>query len=385
MANESRSPHGPTRVVLESVPRVSFDLPRFAVVDGVKRSPEGVPFPSCLRAYLEFTGEDYGSKTIIAHGSAWRLDNTYVYLMGTSGAAFRLNWKPGWHLDNPAIFLMSDDPATPFRRGLEAVGSAYEIVHKEEGRDNEAYFRSRIIESIRDKGRPVLAHGVTGPPEDCIIAGYDENGGVLIGWSFFQDFPEFNAGVEFEPCGYFRKRNWFKDTWSLIVIGDKQERPPLGDIYSEALKWAVKVVRTPVTYGDRHNGLAAYAAWSEALLRDDDFPADQMPVLRERYQVHDDAVGTVAEGRWYAAQFLRQMAHDEPAMKEELVVAAACYEAEHDLMWQIWGLVGGLGRSDEQINKLAEPEVRRQVAAVILESRDKDADAADNIEQALAK
>ena len=44
--------------------------------------------------------------------------------------------------------------------------------------------RGHIIESIRDRGRPVIAHGVIGPPEECIIAGYDEGGDVSVGWNF---------------------------------------------------------------------------------------------------------------------------------------------------------------------------------------------------------
>ena len=278
---------------------------------------------------------------------------------------------------------MSDDPAAPFNRAFEAVGYAHEHMMKEEGRDNEATFRRRIIESIRDKGRPVLGFGVVGPPECCIVTGYDEYGDVLIGWSYFQGFPEFSAGVEFEPLGYFRKRDWFKDTEALTIVGEKQEKPPLDEIYRQALKWALQVVRTPVTFGDRHNGLAAYTAWADHLLRDDEFPTDDMAVLRERHMAHHDAAGTVAEGRWYGAHFLKQVAEHEPAMAEELLAAAGCYEAEHDLMWQIWNLMGGIGFSDERVEKLAEPAVRRRIAPIILQARDKDEKAADHIERAL--
>lgn len=379
MTNRAESTTEPARVVLEGVRRVGFGI----LEEG--RDVEGCPFPSCLSACLDYMGEDYGYSTVEVDGETWRENNTYIYLMGTSGAAFRLSWKPGWHLDNVDIMYMSDDPAAPFDRAFETVGYRYEFIFKEDGRDNETYLRQRIIESIHDKGRPVLGFGVVGPPECCIITGYDEHGDVLTGWSFFQDFPEFNAGVEFEPSGYFRKPDWFKDTESLIIIGEKRERPLLSEIYRKALEWALKVVRAPVTFGDRHNGLAAYAAWADHLLRGDDFPADDMDVLRERHMVHNEAAGTVAEGRWYAAQFLRQAAEHEPVMAEDLLVAAACYRAEHDLMWQIWDLVGGIGFSDEHVKKLAEPSVRRQIAPLILQAQDKDAEAAEHVERALAK
>ena len=397
MANQPSSGSERARVVLEGVPRVGFGVqPALELTrlergepgerdgdDGARRCPEDVPFPACLRACLEFVGESYGHKPIAEHGSTWRLDGLYTHIMGTSGSAFRLNWKPGWHGDNAGIFTMSDDPAAPFRRAFEAVGYGYEIIHEEKGRDNAAYFRRRIIENLGDNVRPVLAHGVIGPPEACIIAGYDECGDVLIGWSFFQDFPESNAGVEFEPSGYFRKRDWFKDTWSLIVIGEQRAAPPLGQIYRESLEWALTVARTPATYQDRYNGLAAYGAWADALSRDGEFPAGELAVLRQRHMVHDDAVSTVAEGRWYGAQFLKQVAEHEPAMAAELLAAAACYEAEHDLMWQVWNLVGGLGRSDAHARRLAEPTVRRQMAPLILQARAQDEEAGDHIERAL--
>ena len=47
-------------------------------------------------------------------------------------------------------------------------------------------FQQRIIESI-DGGHPVIGFGVVGPPEACIITGYDDGGEVLIGWSLFQE------------------------------------------------------------------------------------------------------------------------------------------------------------------------------------------------------
>jgi hypothetical protein len=68
-----------------------------------------------------------------------------------------------------------------------------------------------------------------------------------------------------------------------------------------------------------------------------------------------------------------------------LLAAAAGYEAEHDLMWQLWNLVGGVGFSEDHVRKLAEPAVRRQMVPIIFEARDLDAAAADDVERALAR
>ena len=86
---------------------------------------------------------------MVVDGSTWRENNAYIYLMGTSGSAFRLSWRPGWHLDNVGIIYMSDDPAAPFNRAFEAVGYAHEHRMMEVVRVNAARFLRRIFERIR--------------------------------------------------------------------------------------------------------------------------------------------------------------------------------------------------------------------------------------------
>jgi hypothetical protein len=257
----------------------------------------------------------------------------------------------------------------------------------EDGRDNEAFSRQQIIESIQ-KGRPVLAFGPVGPPESALITGYDEAGDVVIGWSFFQDVPDFNSGLEFEPSGQFRARHWFDypPGFSFIIIGEKKERPPLPETYRRALEWMLQVARTPVTFGDRHNGLAAYTAWVEHLLRDEDFPSDEA-VLRQRHEVHDAAVGMVTEARWYGSQFLLQASDPDILpyrIAEDLMHAAACYAAEHRLMWELWDMAGGNGNPDA-FRKFSDPAVRRKMIPVIEQARENDERGAGHIERALGR
>lgn len=386
----------PDRVVLDGVPRVHF-------YEGGKRCPEDIILPSVMRAVLEYLGEaDYGCKHCLAQSPDCKVLCTYSFLVGVSGAASFLSWKEGWHADNPAIFYMSADAAAPERRIFEAIGYEHEWVMKEPGRDGEALYRERIAESI-GRGVPVLGYGVIGPPEPSIIAGYDEGGDALLGWSFFQGMPEFNAGVEFEPAGngqgasYFRKRDWFKDTECLLVIGEKVGKPPLEETYREALGWMLDVTRTsmvrpeadaPEWYRERHNGLAAYGAWAEHLLRDEEWPADDEAVLRAHHRIHDDATGNLAEVRWYGSVFLTQAVEGFGAgpgkrgTSAEVLHAAACYAKEHDLMWEVWELTGGIG-NPEAYRHMADPEVRQALADVVRQAREQDARAAEYIERAL--
>ena len=394
--DEHKLPKNFASKVIEGVPRISYHVQRDEATDE-QLCPEGVPFPSCLSACLKTMGVDFGYRKIHMHNMDWRLNNAYVTIMGASGGAVRLIWNPGkWDGSNVDLILMAADPLESYRRAFEAVGYECDIIGNAEVRheadptrkfferhENHDAFRDRIINSIREKGRPVIAMGVVGPPECCVISGYDEEGEVLIGWSYFQEFPELAGGIEFESSGYFRKRDWFRNTPGIILIGEKRARPPKSEWYRKALERAIEIARTPEVHG-RKSGLAAYDAWAADLRRDEDFPADDLAILNARMIAHDDAMHTVAEGRWYGAQFLKQIAEDEPLLAENLSVAAARYEEVHQMIWQGWGLVGGLGRTDEQVKKLAEPDVRRQLAPLILKAKETDAQAVEFIEKALS-
>jgi RNA polymerase sigma factor (sigma-70 family) len=388
MVKETLQHHAPgqefnerVRRILAQVPVVSFQLHRLPKKDGLRRCPESMAFPSCLRACLEYLGDDLGYEKISAHNTDWRLDTTYVYLMGTTGTAFKLTWKPGWHLDNPSIYYIWEDPFAPIKQGLESVGYDYEIIQEEAEHHNETYFRRRVIENIREHGRPVIANGVVGPPVDCLITGFDEGGDVLIGWSYFQKAKEFSIDVEFEKSGYFRKRNWFKDAHHIIILGTKKQQPQLENVYRHALEKALIITRTPKIQ-ERHNGLAAYQAWADAILQDNQFIDKKVKELVHQYHVHQDAVGSIAEGRWYAYQFLKKIIKDIP-VPDSLTGAAKCYDDQHSLMWQVWGLVGGPGASAKKAKLFADTEIRKKTARLILEARDKNRQAADFIEQTL--
>jgi hypothetical protein len=374
-----------------------LNVPKVHFYEGGKRCPEDIVLPSCLRAILEFLGEkDFGCKHCLAQNPDCKIFCSYAFLVGVSGAGAYLSWKDGWHEDNSAVAFMSRDPITAERRAFEAIGYAYEVIEKEAGRDNEALFRQRILDSLQ-QGLPVLAYGVIGPPEPCIVSGYDEHDEALIGWNFFQNEPSLGGGLEFEPSGEFRKRGWFQDTLRLIVIQRRAERPALKDSYIRAFDWMLEVTRVPLVwpgadapegYRQRHNGLAAYSAWAAHLLRDEDFPAGDEEVLRQHFRVHDFTIGSLAEARWYGSQFLIEAANPDfnppLSLAEDLYHAAALYAAEHDLMWKLWDLGGGIGNPDGYL-KFMDPAVRRQMIPIILEARDKDAQAAEYIAMALEK
>jgi hypothetical protein len=377
----------PVRLVLEGVPKIGF-------YEGGPRCPEDICLPSVLRALTEYLGDtDYGCKHCQALKPGCPVSCSYSFFTGVSGAAFYFSWKEGWHGDNQASFYLDSDPAAMEKNAFKALGYSFEWLTREQGSDHQARFLERIAESLL-RGMPVISYGVIGPPEAGLITGYDEDGEVLLGWSFFQGI---EPGIEVEPSGYYRKRDWAKNLVSLLIIGEKSPRPPLKETFHAALQFGLKVTRTPMVrpepdapewYQHRHNGLAAYTAWAEHLLRDEDFLTDDESVLQQRCQVHTDVVGLVAEARWYGSQFLVEMtnhvdSHVHRDAIEDILHAAALYAGEHMLMWQLWDMAGGIG-NPQAWRKIVDPVVRRQMVPVILAARQKDAQAAEHLERALA-
>lgn len=365
--------------------KVIRDVPRVGFFQGGQNCPESFTFSSCLAAVMRHLGQDHGLKEIQAHGQTWLLNHTYVYIMGMSGEAFRFFWKPGWHLDNSGLLDFNPESLRFIDQAFAGLGYQYRLLHRGDASVDRDRLQQAIVEHMTELNQPVLGFGVVGPPECAIITGFDQDGDVLYGWSFFQDRPEHTVGVDFEPCGYFRKRKWYEDTHAVILLGDKTDKPPTRDLATKALTWAVDLIRMPTIQfnGIRPSGSAAFDTWAEALAQDKDFPADNLEALRHNHLVHSSSVGMIAEGRWYGSHFLKQMSSDEPALADTLQPAVECFEQIHQLMWQIWGLVGGPGFSDEQVLKFAEPTIRQQMLPLIQQARDLDRQASDAMEKAL--
>jgi len=59
---------------------------------------------------------------------------------------------------------------------------------------------------------------------------------------------------------------------------------------------------------DRKGGLAAYEAWTEDLLVDENFSTDDPERLKKCVTAHEDVMNTITENRaFYGAYFLKQM------------------------------------------------------------------------------
>ena len=364
----------PSRCVLSDVPQARFYR------SGDVRCPEDFPFEGCVRAILEYLGAGFGCDKVATSVREGRdFGCTYSYVLAATGSGFHFGWsEDAWQR---AQF----EPVTPFADELEPVRRAFWAV----GRDVEFVpagspeaIRARIVESIHERGRPALARGIVGPPEWCIVTGYDGDGDTLVGWSYFQDELAFNAGVESEPSGYFRKTGWEDSAHGLALIGDETTVPTPRSMLRQTLEWGIDLLLTSHANGNPA-GAAAFGAWVNAIKRDDDWPAGDPARLLARYDFHHGWVGGLAESRWYCGEFLQRMAKWVPETADDLLAARRCFVAEHDLMWDVWRVAGGIGVSPEHAARFAPAEARAQAAELVLRSRDLDVEAAGHLEWAL--
>jgi hypothetical protein len=328
------------RKILEGVPRIGYNV-------------HMCPFPGTLYAYLKYTGDPVA----------------YDYLMGITGAAFRRLWNRD-DGGNVGILRYEDEP---FRQAFAALGYGWSKVPA---------VKETMVAAIKEclgRNRPAISFGILGPPEPGLVTGYDENGAVLFGWSYFQP----------NPAQYYETRDWYEtmdkcEDVGLLIVGDKQPtRPSARDVLIASLKWALDLERTPKRSNlpDHVSGLAAYDAWTDALQVDADYPADNPAVMDTRCMIYGDQI-VMLEERRSAAGYLRLMAEAGPEAAAHLHAAAALYDEAGSLASVLWPWGGASFQA--ALPGLTDPDTRHKLAGDVRAAGAKEAEAVGYLERALA-
>ncbi len=330
---------------------------------------EVTPFPSCLRTVLNYMGQEID----------------YCYLMAATGAAFRLRWnREIWDGGNVDVCFIYESPTEAFERAFRAAGRSYSFLRREDS-DKEGFMT--FIRKEIDEGRPVIALGIIGPPEACVVTGYRDGGRTLLGWNFFQEMGEFAGSHTIDASGYFVTDAWWENpfTTMLMSVGEKEE--PWGDP-GEILRNALSILTTN-SVGVFAGGQDAYKLWASKLADDREFPEGlPMPERFDRLMCHNDALTMTSEGRAYAGYYLRYVAgefeksgeSDKARLAEK---AASHFMKEFEISQKISALHHNKNDA-EGIELLFEKEVREKAVAMIHELAQEDQAAADAIKALLA-
>jgi len=323
--------------ILYGVPKVHFGR----MVDGEEQHSF---FPMCLQAVLNYMGQNI----------------SYAELMAYTGIAFRQRWDSNgwavWAVDSRVIY---ERHLETFERGFQGAGRNFNISEdtaKSINKDDAI----ALIKAELDCGRPVIALGVVGPPEPCIITGYRDNGETILGWSLFQEW----ECEEFDESGYFVKHNWWPDTEAIITIGEEVgHRTPDKEVLTNALM--LMTTQEIRTYGGKdlyYGGRKAYEAWAQAL-EAGVYPGDVA-------DAHGDMHGMLG-GRAFAAKYVAMMAKKYPKAAAELTECAKLLSEVAQYNTKIW--------------EESKAGLRKEIAAIVREAADIEQKACAVLQQAVAK
>jgi hypothetical protein len=257
------------------------------------------------------------SLEVIAHSKG--IDKDYVYLYGTSGAAFRLHFYKGWCPSSP-------DPTCGYNAGeaaFRALGMKYHSVFiGEEDTVGQGELRKEICVSI-NKGFPVIAIDLIDVPEWGIVTGYQ------------------NAGRDFFCRTYFDRREGYdkadKFPWATYFIDEIGTAPDDIENYKGSFRIALENLTTDA-YDEYASGIAAFEYWIKSL-ETDDFEKMSDEKLRDVSHAHAWIYERLIHDREMAVKYLTNIANQIPGLSNDLNALAQVYEDE----------VGGLKPSEDVI------------------------------------
>lgn len=345
------------------------NVPSSCLLEGVRQVAysyeECTPFPAALKSYLNYLGQEMD----------------YGYIMAVSGASFRLRWNTEFYDGgNVDICNIYEDPHEAFKRSFKAVGRDYQIYNRED--HTKTTFKDIIVKEINE-GRPLLAQGIIGPPEVCIITGYDNGGDTLLGWNVFQENTEFATGVTYHDSGYFITASWWENPCSVTLMTLSEEHTPVADT-KEILGNAIDILEKEflTTEGDNGKknkmagGQLAYSYWANWLLEAEHFGDNLLlPQLAERYMCHLDAITMISEGREYASIYMKAIAGDNLAVEPLCYKASQLFHQIHVTAGIIMDELGGYEMSEDRLRDFAIKAKREAIVKHIHHAKHLEAEA----------
>ena len=191
---------------------------------------------------------------------------TYDYVCAVSGCAFRTSFSmPSALRWNHGNYHVANAP--------DIIGHTFKMLGYRVSRYRAGGFETngRLVMDSVDRGVPVITiEGVINCSDACVISGYDNDGGVLLGYNPFM-YVEDDHNEAPDDTGYFRKSDWCGDPsgtkrLEILIIEGKYERPGPGEVFKDTKRLISRLIGEESLSPGQHNGLAAHRAFAEALL-----------------------------------------------------------------------------------------------------------------------
>ena len=323
------------------------------ILYGIRKIEQGsfesrTMFPICIKAVSEYLGDDV----------------SYAYIMAATGAAFRLVWnRSEWDLSNIDIYHTLRESNEIYQLGAKTLGREFSFIERDENTTKEEFIS--FIKSKIAKGFPVIALGIVGPPEPCIVAGYEASGDVVVGWNFFQNDPEFSSEITLTDNGYFRSDKWWEntDTQAAMCLGAVADKP-CSD--KEIIKMAADIME-PRNESVYAKGLNAYNAWKEMLLDEKWFENGAgFDYLFSKLLVQNDAMVCISDGRKWGSEYFKELSeHFSEAENAKCRKIAAHFQKVNSIAEEMMSLIGDWSNMENMLDNLGNRSVREKIGKLI--------------------
>jgi len=228
-------------------------------------------------------------------------DVTYDYLMGVSGAAFRLHFQ--WCPSSPDATCGFDCSAP----ALKALGYTAYAIHSDKNKPEEVKkVREAVVKNI-DKGYPVLAIDLINVPDWGVIVGYSDGGKKFLCRTYYDKAEE-----------YSKAEKW---PWVIEIIDKKVDAPEHKESILKSLEIAVKLSNTK-NYGDYASGFAAYETWAQELLDDAKFANLDEEELNSKNHTNAWCYSSLIDAREAAVRYLKSIGKEFDAESAKHLSAA---------------------------------------------------------------
>ncbi len=237
-----------------------------------------------------------GALTLCLH--YMKEEYTYEYIMGVSGACYRLAFTPVWDYSSVDALVAFDYAKSAFY----ALGYEYWWADRIDKSKRSAE-RKNIMKDLKG-GKPVIAINLRIAPEWGLITGYKENGKKFLCRTYFDQeiFDKYEKVEESfkDTKGYLEADCW---PFAILHIGNKINKPS----DKENLYYSLKILTESNEALENRNyyqGRSAYEKWIEALDHEDWFEKAKSDDINRVLSVNDYQLKNLLDARKCAWEYL---------------------------------------------------------------------------------
>jgi hypothetical protein len=228
---------------------------------------------------------------------------SYDYLMGITGAAFRIQFDPGWCPSSADATCGFDVSHEIFKSA--GYSARFKRINHNSFQDIKDLYSEIKIQI--DLGKPVVAINLMGDMEWGIITGYLKNEPGLLCRTFNDESEEYSI-AKHAP-------------WLNFFISDKNPDFKPGDLFSRSLKLAIMLAETR-KFEEYYSGFAAYESWIEKIRQLADRPNSKD--IQHTMEIHFILWNSLLDSRRAAFNYLTHAKTDKKLTGAQKIIA--CYE-----------------------------------------------------------